>query len=89
MTQFKITKQVIKKEKRDRCHSTLDQLRNNLSEKSKRLLDVSIEKGVSNWLTVLTISDFWVRAIEATFLGCNSLTIWMEYCKFTINMALW
>ena len=38
MTQFKITKQVIKKEKRDRCHSTLDQLRNNLSEKSKDYL---------------------------------------------------
>ena len=33
-------------------------LRNNLSEKSKRLLDVNIEKGVSYWLTTLPISDF-------------------------------
>ena len=57
-TQIKITKQVIKKEKQDRCHSNLDQLRNNLSEKSKRLFDVSIEKGVSNWLTALPTSDF-------------------------------
>ena len=57
-TQIKITKQVIKKEKQDRCHTSLDQLRNNLSEKSKRSLDVSIQKGVSDWLTALPISDF-------------------------------
>ena len=36
-TQIKITKQVIKKETQDRCHTSLDQLRNSLSEKSKRL----------------------------------------------------
>ena len=57
-TQIKITKQVIKEEKQDRCHISLVQLRNNLSEKSKRLLDVSMEKGVSNWLTALPITDF-------------------------------
>ena len=57
--QIKITKQVIKKkQKQNQCHSTLAQLRNNLSETSKRLLDVSIEKGLSNWLTALLISDF-------------------------------
>ena len=45
-TQIKIIKQVIKKEKKDRCHTSLDQLRNNLLQKCKRLLDVSIENGV-------------------------------------------
>ena len=54
-TQIKITKLVKKKKSKI---TSLDQLRNNLSEKSKRLLDVSIEKGVSNWLTALPISDF-------------------------------
>ena len=57
-TQIKITKQFIKKEKQDRCQTSLDHLRNNLSEKSKRLRDVSIEKGASNWLTAPPISDF-------------------------------
>ena len=45
-TQIKITKQVIKKVRQDRCHTSLDQSRNSLSEKPKKLLDVSIEKGV-------------------------------------------
>ena len=34
-TQIKTIKQVIKKEMQDRCHISLDQLRNNLSKKSK------------------------------------------------------
>ena len=45
-------------DKQDRCHTSLDQLRNYLSEKSKRLHAVNLEKGVSNWLTALPISDF-------------------------------
>ena len=57
-TQIKSIKLVIKKETQDRCHTSLDQLRNNLSEKSKVLLDVSIEKGVSNRLRALSIRDF-------------------------------
>ena len=51
-------KRIIKKEKQDRCHTILDQLRNNLSEKSKRLLDVSMEKGVLNLRAALPITDF-------------------------------
>ena len=35
-TQIKITNQVIKKEKQDQCHTSLVQLRNNLSENFKR-----------------------------------------------------
>lgn len=46
--QIKKAKQVVKKEKENRCHTSLDQLRNNLSEKSKTLLEISIEKNVSN-----------------------------------------
>ena len=57
-TQIKITKQVLKNEKQDQCHTSLNQLRNNLLEKSQRLLDVSIKKGVSNLPTALLINYF-------------------------------
>ena len=42
-TQIKVAKEVLIKENEDRCHTSLVQL-NNLSEKSKRLLDVSMDK---------------------------------------------
>ena len=66
-TQIKITKQIIKKETQDPYHISLDKLRNNLSEKSKRLLDVSIEKGVSNWLAALPINDFGLELSKQHF----------------------
>ena len=66
-TQIKITKQFIKNERQDRCQTSLDHLRNNLSEKSKRLLDVSIEKGASNCLTALPISDFGFELSKRNF----------------------
>ena len=81
-TQIKITKQVIKKEKKDRCHTSLDQLRNNLSEKFKRLLDVSIEKGVSNWLTVLPISDFGFELSKQHFCDAIRLRYVWSIAKF-------
>ena len=66
-TKIKVVKQVIKKEKEDQCHTSLDQLRNNLSEKSKRLLEINIEKGVSNWLTAPLIRDFGFKLSEQHF----------------------
>ena len=75
-TQIKIAKQVIKKEKEDLCHTNLDQLRNNLSKKSKRLLEISIEKGVSNWLTTLNhllINDFGFELLQQHFWDAISL----------------
>ena len=65
-TQIKITKQVINKEQQD-CHTSSDQLRNNLSEKSRRLHVVSLEKGVSNWLTALLVSDFCFELLKQYF----------------------
>ena len=38
--------------------------RNYLSEESRRLLDVSIEKGVLNWLTPLPINDFGFELLK-------------------------
>ena len=66
-TQIKIAKQVIKKEKEDQCHTSLDQLRDNLSEKSKRLLRIG--KGISNWLTALSIKYFLVSSYRSNIFG--------------------
>ena len=33
--------------------------------------------------------SFWFRDIEATFLGCNAFTVWLEHCKLTKDMSLW
>ena len=36
----------------------LRSIKNNLSKKSKKLLEISIEEAVSNWHRALPISDF-------------------------------
>ena len=48
---------VIIKEKEDWGYTNLDQLRNNPG-KSKRLLEISMEKGLSNSLAALPMYDF-------------------------------
>ena len=57
----------MKKEKEDRYRANLDQLKNNLSEKSKRLREINMEKGVSNPLTALPISDFGFELSKQRF----------------------
>ena len=66
-TQIKIAKQVIKKEKADQCYTSGDQLRINLSEKSNRLLEISIVKDVSNRLRVLPIGGFSFELLKQYF----------------------
>ena len=90
-TQIKITKLVIKKEKQDRCHTSLDQLRKILSEKSNRLLDVSIEKGVSNWLTALPISDFGFELSKQHFWDAygmdEALQIYQQHVPVVVDLV--
>ena len=47
--------------------SHLRSIKKYLSEKSKRLLDVSLKNGVSNWLTALPISDFGFELLKQHF----------------------
>ena len=42
-------------------------IKKNLSQKSKRSLDLSIEKGISNCLTALPISDFGFQLLKQNF----------------------
>ena len=48
----------MEKEIEDLFKTNLNQLKNKLSEKSKRLLKISMVKGASNRLTPLPITDF-------------------------------
>ena len=47
----------IKKEKQDVYKYIMEYLKENMSEKSKRLLHLSTEKGVFNWLTMLPTAE--------------------------------
>ena len=62
-----MAKQVIKKEKENECQTSLDQSRNDLSKKYKRLLEISIGKGKSNQLATLLISDFGFEVSKKHF----------------------
>ena len=48
----------MEKEIEDLFKTNLNQLKNKLSEKSKRLLKISMAKGASNRVTPLPITDF-------------------------------
>ena len=45
------------KNKKENTYKYIEHLKDDMSEKSKRLLQLSTEKGVSNWLTVLPIAE--------------------------------
>ena len=47
----------IKNEKENTYKHIVEHLKDNMSEKSKRLLQLSTEKAVSNWLTMLPIAE--------------------------------
>ena len=48
----------IKNEKENRHKNVMEHLKDNMSEKSKRLLQLSTERSVSNWLTMLPIAEY-------------------------------
>ena len=55
---IKKIKSVIKKEKEIAYKYIMVHLKENISEKSKQLLQLSTEKGVSNWLTMLPFAGY-------------------------------
>ena len=55
---IKKIKSVIKKEKEIAYKCIMVHLKENISEKSKQLLQLSTEKGVSNWLTMLPFAGY-------------------------------
>ena len=63
-----MTKKGITAENEYQYHTNPDQLRNNLSEKSKKLFDISIEKGFSNLVAGLSIYDFGFELPKQHFL---------------------
>ena len=57
----------MEKEIEDLFKTNLNQLKNKLSEKSKRLLKISMAKGASNRLTPLPITDFGFKLWKQRF----------------------
>ena len=48
-----------KKSKEEKCKNVIERLTAELNNKEKSLVDISAQTGVSNWLTVLPIIEFW------------------------------
>ena len=57
----------IKKEKENTYKYIMEHLKENMSEKSKRLLQLSTEKGVSNWITMLPIVEYGFELLKQQF----------------------
>ena len=55
---IKIIKLEIKNEKENTYRYIMEHFKDNMSEKSNRLLQLSTEKGISNWLTMLPIAEY-------------------------------
>ena len=59
----------------------MEHLKDNMSKKSKRLLQVSTEKGVSNCLTMLPLADYCFELSKQQFWDSISLRYGWEMSK--------
>ena len=57
----------IKNEKENTYKNIMEHLKDNISKKSKRLLQLSTEKGVSNWLTMFSIAEYGFKSTKKHF----------------------
>ena len=71
----------IKNEKENTYKHIMEHLKDNMSEKSKRLLQLSTEKGVSNWLTMLPIAEYGFELSKQQFWDSISLRYGWEISK--------
>ena len=71
----------IKNEKENTYKNIMEHLKDNMSEKPKRLLQLSTEKGVSNWLTVLPIAEYGLELSKQQFWDSISLRYEWEISK--------
>ena len=48
----------MKKSKEENCKNVTERIITKMNDKEKRLVDLSNQTGVSNWLTALSITEF-------------------------------
>ena len=71
---LKKLKTKIKKSKEENCKTVIERLTTEMNDNGKRLLDISTLTGVSNWLTVLPITEFEFELSKQQFL--DSIRLW-------------
>ena len=71
----------IKNEKENTYKHIKEHVKDNMSKKSKRLLQLSTEKGVSNWLTMLPIAEYGFELSKQQFWDSISLRYGWEISK--------
>ena len=73
----------VKKEKENSHKYIMEYLKENLSEKSNRILQLSTEKGVSNWPTMLPSAEYDFELPKQQFWDSISLRYGWEISKLS------
>ena len=73
------TKSVIQSERKQRQQTTLNLIREEMTDAEKRQNDTNLECGVSNWLTTLPLKEWGVRSKQAAVLGRPPDTLQLEF----------
>jgi len=85
--ELKKLKSIIKREKVKRCQSTLDFIKENVSDEMANLINITTERGVSLWLSTLPIKEEGFQLDKQSW---DLLKI--RYSLFAMNtrtMCLW
>ena len=69
------------KNENENTYKHMEHLKDNMSAKSKRLLQLSTEKGVSNWLTVLPIAEHGFELSKQQFWDSTGLRYGWEISR--------
>ena len=64
---IKKVKTEIKKPIEEKYKNAIERLTTEINDKEKRLVDISTVTGVSNWLTVLSITEFGLELSKQPF----------------------
>ena len=57
---------------------------------SQLALDLTTEKGASNWLTALPLQEYWFTLhVQVCISGCNCSTLWLISTPNTSFVCLW
>ena len=66
----------------------MEHLKENMSEKSKRLLQLSTDKGVSNWFTMSPIAKYGFEFSKQQFWE-YMFKIWLGNLKIANDVSMW
>ncbi len=79
----------VRKRKRERLSSHTSELKSSLPPNLQRAMDLSQEKGASNWLTVLPVEEFGFSLHNSAFRDAPRNALRLATSQHPLNMLLW